>query len=286
MRPMRLPHAIALVTPIALTAAPSANAQRQAFQEWGLAYTLPAGWNLTQQFGRVHGLTGGGQGAAIYVAPGMYQNFNEVAVDLNKGFQALGLTGTPMGQPQASTIRGMQAMTATYAGRNQMGMPLQARVTAVLTPHGTGLIVTGIAAAPQMSQISEAVDRVAQSLEALGAPQPNAQAVAALRGRWMFYAGRADGTTSASGGSSRSYEEFVEFDGQGRFAWQSSASVNVTTPGYTGSAGGAQASNDDGTYTVIGSTLVVRGRQGQASYEVQILADRIVADGRTYVRAN
>jgi hypothetical protein len=102
----------------------------------------------------------------------------------------------------------------------------------------------------------------------------------------MFYSGRADGTTSATGGSARSYEESVEFDGQGRFAWQSSASVSVTTPGYTGSAGGAQARNDDGTYTVIGSTLVVRGRQGQATFELQMLADRIVADGRTYLRTN
>jgi hypothetical protein len=102
----------------------------------------------------------------------------------------------------------------------------------------------------------------------------------------MFYSGRADGSTMATGGSSRSYEEFVEFDGQGRFAWQSSASVNVTTPGYTGSAGSAQASNDEGTYAVIGTTLVVRGRQGQATFELQILGDRVIADGRTYLRAN
>jgi hypothetical protein len=37
---------------------------------------------------------------------------------------------------------------------------------------------------------------------------------------------------------------------------------------------------------VIGTTLVVRGRQGQATYDLQILADRVIADGRTYVRAN
>ena len=78
----------------------------------------------------------------------------------------------------------------------------------------------------------------------------------------------------------------MEFDGVGRFAYQSSASVSVTTPGLTGSAGGAQASNDEGTYTVIGTTLVVRGRQGQASFELQILADRVIADGKTYLRAN
>jgi hypothetical protein len=280
------PSRAALALPLTLLAVPPAHAQRQAFEAWGLAYTLPAGWQVAQQFGRVHGLTTGTPGSVLYVAPGMYQSFTEVAVDVNKGFQALGATGTATGQPQASTVRGMQAMTATYVGQNPMGVTFQARVTAILTSHGTGLIVTGIAPAEQMAPVAEAVDRVARSLEVVGAPRPNTQAIAALRGRWMLYAGRADGTTSASGGSSRSYEEFVEFDGTGRFAWQSSASVMVTTPGYTGSAGGAQATNDEGTYTVVGSTLVAHGRQGQANFELQILGDRIVADGRTYVRAN
>ena len=78
----------------------------------------------------------------------------------------------------------------------------------------------------------------------------------------------------------------MEFDGVGRFTYQSSASVSVTTPGLTGSVGRADASSDEGTYTVIGTTLVVRGRQGQATYDLQILADRVIADGRTYVRAN
>jgi hypothetical protein len=137
-----------------------------------------------------------------------------------------------------------------------------------------------------IDQVGTAVDQIAQSVAVGGAPQPNPQAIAALRGRWMLYSGAASGVTSATGGSSRSYEETVEFDGAGRFAWQSSASVSVTTPGLAGSAGGANASSDQGTYTVIGSTLVVRGQQGQAAFEIQVLADRIIADGKTYLRTN
>ncbi len=293
---MRLVRACALVAPIALTgagmphvAAPSHRQtlrDRQAFDDWSISYDLPAGWQVAQRMGRVHGLTMGSQDAVIYVGPGMYQNFNEVAVDLGKGFQALGLTGIPTGPPTSSTIRGMQAMTASYTGQNQMGMPLQAKVIAILTPHGTGLIVTGIAAPQRMAPIGTAVEQIAQSIEAAGPPRTNAQAVAALQGRWMLYAGKAEAVTSTSGGSSRSYEEVLQFDGQGRFSWQSSASVSVTTPGITGSAGGAQSSSDDGSYTVIGSTLVLRGRQGQSAFDVQILPDRIIADGRTFIRAN
>jgi hypothetical protein len=287
---MRFTRTVALLAPVALGQLPAAlSAQpggRQAIEGWNLSYELPAGWQVAQRTGRLHGLTSGTQGAVVYVAAGMYQSFNDVAVDLNKAFQTLGVSGYPMGQPTSSTIRGMPAMTADYVGQTQAGMPLQARVTAVLTPHGTGLVVSGIGSAQVMTQLATAVGEVAGSLEAAGPPRPNPQAVAALQGRWMLYAGRADGVTGATGGASRSYEETVEFDGQGRFAWQSSASVSVTTPGMTGSAGGAQASGDEGTYTVIGSTLVVRGRQGQAAFEVQILGDRIIADGRTYVRAN
>jgi len=281
-----LPFATISHTPATIAAPASHRGERQALADWKVSYELPAGWQVAQRTERVHGLTTSAQGAVVYVAAGMYQSFNDVTADLNKAFQALGLTGIPMGQPASSTIRGMQAMTADYTGQNQAGMPLRARVTAILSPHGTGVVVTGIAAPQLMAQVQTGVDQVAASLEVAGPPQPNPRAVAALQGRWMLYSGRADGATSATGGSSNSYEETIQFDGQGRFAWQSSASVSVTTPGMTGNAGGAQASSDEGTYTVIGSTLVVRGRQGLAAFDLQILADRIVADGKTYHRAD
>jgi len=284
---MRACRLAALAAVLVLIVPPALVAQTPAtIDAWNLGYAVPPGWQLGQQMGRMHGLTAGQSGAVVYVAAGMYQSFNDVAVDVAKGFQALGLTGMPMGQPTASTIKGMQAMTATYAAQNQMGLALRAQITAVLTPHGTGLVVTGIAPMQYGGQVGSVVDQVAQSIAVGGAPQPNPQAIAALRGRWMLYAGKASGVTGATGGSSRSYEETVEFDGAGRFAWQSSASVSVTTPGLSGSAGGANASSDQGTYTVIGSTLIVRGQQGQAAFDLQILADRLVADGKTYLRAN
>jgi len=261
---------------------------RARFDPWSMAYVVPAGWQVAQQTGRVHTLLtpAGAQGPVIYAGPGMHQSFNDAGADLNKGFNALGLSGMPIAQPASTTIGGMQAMTAEYVAQNQMGMQFRAYVVSVLTPHGTGFLVLGLAPAQQPGELRSAVDRLAQSVQVAGPPRPDPQAVAALRGRWMYYAGRASGVTSATGGSSNSYEEFVEFDGVGRFTYQSSASVSVTTPGLGGTAGSAQASNDEGTYTVIGTTLVVRGRQGQATYDIQVLADRVIADGRTYVRAN
>jgi hypothetical protein len=263
-----------------------APGDRRVFAGWNVGYAVPAGWQVAQQTGRVHVLTQAGAGpqAGIFVAPGMYGTFNDAAVDLNKGFIALGLSGMPTGQPAPSTINGMSAMSVDYTGQTQMGVPLQARTVGMLTPHGTGLIVLGVAVPQAMAAVAAVVDQLAQSITVSGPAEPNTSAMAALRGRWMYYAGKADGSTSASGGSSRSYEEFVEFDGAGQFSYQSSSSVMVTTPGYTGSAGGAQSGSDAGTYLIVGSTLVLRGRQGQASFELQILPDRVIADGKTYIR--
>ncbi len=277
-----------LCTASAAAQQPAPPGGRTSFPSWNLSYVIPAGWQVGQEAGRVHTLVtpAGLQGPVIYVGPGMHQSFNDAGADLSKGFTALGLAGTPTRQPITSTISGMQAMTADYLAQNQMGLALQAHAVSVLTPHGTGLLVVGFAPAHQSGEMGAAVDRIAQSLQVGGPPQPNPQAIAALRGRWMYYAGRASGVTSAMGGASNSYEEFVEFDGVGRFTYQSSASVSVTTPGLTGTAGGAQAQSDEGTYTVIATTLVVRGRQGQSTFDLQILPDRVIADGRTYLRAN
>lgn len=267
-----------------LLAAQDAGAPR--FAGWNIGYRVPAGWQLAQQQGRVHGLTPGTPGAGIYVAPGMYASFTDVAAELPKAFQALGLAGMPAAPPTNATIKGMQAMTATYRAQGQGGVVVDVRVTAILTPHGTGLVVMGLAPVQASAQMSQATDQVAQSIEVFGAPQPDQRAIAALRGRWLYYAGKATGVTVLEGGGSRSHEENVEFDGAGRFAWQSSTSLSVTAPGSAGSVDGAGTNADQGTYTVIGSTLIVRGRQGMAAFELQILADRIVADGRTYLRNN
>lgn len=284
---MRAVPALLLLTMLsprvsAVLQAQAGNAPR--FDAWNLGYAVPPGWQLAQQQGRVHSLTPGGPGSIIYVAPGMYQNFDEVAAELPKAFQALNLTGMPIGAPVASTIKGLQAMSASYAAQDPTGVPVRVQVTAVLTPHGTGLVVMGLAVATNAAPLGPAVDLVAQGIVVGGPPVVDQRAVAALRGSWIFYAGRVTGVTSSTGGSSRSAEENVEFDGVGRFSYRSSASVSVTTPGSAGSASGANGFSDQGTYTVIGSTLIMRGRQGQASYEVQILADRIIADGKTYLR--
>jgi len=252
------------------------------FAGWNIEYTLPSGWQVGQVLGRVQMLASMSDAGAIFVAPGLYGNFQEIVADLSTFYQSLGLVAYPVEQPAEGTVAGLRAMTATYASQDQMGQMVHGRVVAVLTPHGTGFVVLGMTTPQQMQGLRATVDRVVESVKARP-PEVNQQAMAALAGRWMYYAGKADGVTSVTGGSSRSHEEFVTFDGQGRWEWQSSSSVSVTVPGGAG-AGGAQSNADQGSYTVIGTTLVLKGTQGQQTFEIQILPDRLIADGRVYLK--
>lgn len=253
------------------------------FPGWNIEYTLPNGWQVGQVLGRVQMLASTTESGAMFVAPGLYASFQDVIADLSLFYQSLGLVAFPVEQPAEGRIGSLRAMTATYASQDPMGQTVQGRLVALLTPHGTGFVVLGMTTPQQMSALRALVDRVAESVKARP-PEVNRQAMAALAGRWIFYAGKAEGVTSASGGSSRSHEELVAFDGQGRWEWQSSTSVSVTIPNDAAGAGQAQSNSDQGTYSVIGTTLVMKGTQGQRTFEIQILPDRLIADGKVYLK--
>lgn len=279
-----LPCIVAAILATAMVPVAEAQVSGGSLAGWNMSYTVPGGWQVQRQLGRVQVLGSMNEAGALYVAPGLYGNFQEVQADIAALYATMGVAASPVEPATTTTLGGKQAMAATYASYDQMGQVVHHRIVAVLSPHGTGLVVVGMTTPQMMGRLRQTVESLAASLRVSGPPQVNQQLVQALRGRWMFYEGRANPTTRAMGGSSRSYEEWVEFDGQGTYAWQSSASVSVTTPGYSGGAGGANATNDRGTYTVIGTTLVVRGQRGQQAFDIQVQGNRLVAGGRTFVR--
>ena len=115
----------------------------------------------------------------------------------------------------------------------------------------------------------------------------NRQAMAALAGQWILYDGKVDPVTTSSGGASHSYEETVVFDGQGSYRWSSASQVSVTTPGISagaGSANGSTTDGDQGSYTVIGNTLVLKGTKGQLAVDFQLGNGQLIAAGKRYVR--
>ena len=261
---------------------PAAGSQGR-FAGWNIEYSLPQGWTLAQNMGRLQTLASNTEAGAIFLAPGMYHNANEAMTDLSQFYQLLNLQAYPMEPPQGTTIAGLQATVATYVSTDQTGRTVQGRFISLLTPHGTGLNMLAMTTPDQMPKLRATLERLAASVKA-SPPTVNQQAIAALAGTWMLYAGASGGGSSVTGSTSHSHEESVVFDGRGSYRWQSSSSVSVTTPGYSGGAGRATSDADQGTYTVIGSTLVMKGTKGQFTADFQIQGNRLVADGKTYLR--
>ena len=61
----------------------------------------------------------------------------------------------------------------------------------------------------------------------------------------------------------------------------------MTTPGISagaGSANGSTTDGDQGSYTVIGNTLVLKGTKGQLAVDFQLGNGQLIAAGKRYVR--
>lgn len=262
---------------------PSAVGSQSRFTGWNIEYTIPQGWSVAQRAGRLQVLASNTEAGAIFLAPGMYRNANEAIADLSQFYQLLNLQGYPIEQPKSTTIAGLQATVATYQSTDQTGRPVQGRFIALLTPHGTGFNMLAMTTPDQMTKLRSTLERLAGTVKA-EAPAVNQQAVAALAGTWVLYSGAYGGGSSVTGSTSHSHEESVVFDGRGNYRWQSSSSVSVTTPGYSGGAGSATSDADQGTYTVIDNTLVMKGTKGQFIFDFQIQGNKLSAGGKTYLR--
>ncbi len=250
---------------------------------WNISYKVPPQWQVTQRLGRLEMLASNTAAGAIFVAPGLYHSFDEAMADLSAFYQSMNLQAYPVEQPTQTTIAGMQAMTATYASQDQSGRTVQGRFIALLTPHGTGFNMLALTTPEQMSGLRSVLEQVAASVKA-GPPEVNQQAMAALAGTWILYAGNYEGGTRVGGTTSHSHEETVVFDGRGNFQYQSTSTVMVVTPGYTGGGDGASQTSDAGSYTVIGNTLVFKSSKGQIAVDFQLQGGQLVAGGKTYLR--
>jgi hypothetical protein len=228
------------------------------------------------------------EAGAIFIAPGLYANANEAIADLSLFYQSMNLAGYPTEQPSETTIAGLKAVVATIASQDQMMRPVHGRFIGLLSPHGTGLNMLAMTTPDKFDGLRATLERLAATVKAKP-PSINRQAIAALGGTWMLYSGGYSGGGSVTGSTSRSHEETVVFDGRGNFQYQSSSSVMVYTPGssgsYGGGAGGASSDSDQGTYTVIGNTLVLKGTKGQLAVDIQLQGNQLVAGGKTYRRS-
>jgi len=78
------------------------------------------------------------------------------------------------------------------------------------------------------------------------------------------------------------------FDGRGNFRWSSSSHVSVdsrvTEGGYSSGASNFGENNDQGTYAVIGNSLIMKGAHGQIVYDFELRSSALIAGGKMYAR--
>jgi hypothetical protein len=267
---------------------PAAPAGGSNLAGWNIEYQMPQGWRVVQSLGRLQMLGSDTEAGAIFIAPGLYASANESIADLTLFYQSMNLIGYPTEPPSETTIAGLKAVVATIASQDQMMRPVHGRFIGMLTTHGTGLNMLAMTTPDKFHALRATLERLATTVKAKP-PSINRQAIATLGGTWMLYSGGHSGGSSVTGSTSGSHEETVAFDGQGGFQYHSSSSVTVYTPGsggsYGGGAGSAGSDSDQGTYTVIDRTLVLKGTKGQLAVDIQLQGDKLVAGGKTYLRS-
>lgn len=267
----------------ALGAAPPQSAGQGVFSGWNIRYTVPPGWTVARIIGRSQVLASQSEPGIIFLGAGMYRTAEEALADLAAAYRMLNLQAMPAEPPQRTSIAGYDAVAATYVSVDQSGRQVQGRYLALFTRYGTGLNLLAMTTPELMPRLRDTLDVLASTVKAFS-PAVNAEATAALAGSWIYYAGAAGGGSRVTGGTSNTYEETVVFDGRGGFRWQSSASVSADASGYAGSAGQASANNDQGTYTVIGTSIVFKGTRGQVIADFELQANRLVLGGKVFGR--
>ena len=265
------------------------GASRQSFGDWQISYQIPEGWQLAQQFGRAHMLMAGQDNTAlIFVAPSKYENAGDVSRELTTFFSSLGVNGYPTENPTETTFQGKKAISAAFAGTNQLGQSLKARFLSIFTGQGTNFNIMVLGTANHFPQLGNLVDKIGATVSGK-APVINRQLMANLAGTWVYYSGSSQSSIGSMGGYSQSYEEFLTLDGQGNYRWNSNGHVAATSStssdGSYSSASDISGNQDAGRYEIVGSTLIIYSpRGGTQLHDFTLKGGAIVTGNRTYIR--
>lgn len=267
-----------LVLPVLIGAFP-AQQPRERLPGWNASFGVPSGWHVLQNSGRAAALTDSLESSAVFVAAAYLATSADAADELRAMFADLHYSADPVRPPKDTTIAGRRALVAHYRGAGRAG-PVEARTAVVFTTHGTGVTVLGLTGGDRSSAVAEIVIRVAASLDA-AAPVTNAAWTAGLAGHWQYVPPPAAAADSSPAGKAV-VDEWLEFDGRERFSWSSRTIVSMLVLGPGPLT--AEATSDSGTYSVVGSTLVLRGQAGRRAVDIRLGGEQLSLGGRVFQR--
>jgi hypothetical protein len=275
-----------LVAAVALSTGLPSSAPAQSggeFPGWNLGYKLPPGWFVRQTVGRVHVLGSQGEAGAIFVAPGLYENVDDVLTGMGAFSRLARISGRPTEGPTDTTLAGLPAVLASFSGESEYGRPVATRLAGVFTPYGTGILVLGVAAPAAFPGMQSTVESLAATVVAR-APEVNVQAARDLTGLFLRFRDGQPPSPDPERDEMRSVEETIEFEEGGDFVWKSSIYLAAEARGRADDPNITGGESDRGVYRVIGGILVLKGQQSQRVYELSQSDDRLSLDGATYYR--
>jgi len=253
-----------------------AQGQRERLAGWNASFAIPSGWRVLQVAGRAAALTDSLESGALFVSAAYVATPVEAQAELTAMFADLHYTATATAAPTDTIIGGHRAMVATYQGAGRAG-PVATRVAVVFSDYGTGITIVGLGPPERFTQVADVVGRVAATVQA-ELPATNVAWVAALSGHWD-YVPPASAVRDSSAAGRVAIEEWLEFDGHERYRWRSRTVVSVRGANPLT----AENQDDTGTYTVVGSTLVLRGKRTR-TVDIRLNADDLSLSGRGFRR--
>jgi hypothetical protein len=254
------------------------------FPGWNIRYTLPATWYVRQTPGRLHVLGSDSEPGALFVAPGLYTSYEDVDADLGAFVEIAGLRGREVEGPVDTTIAGFRAVVASYTGVGRSNQTVKARMAALFTPYGTGLVVLGLSAPEQFWFLKEKLIVVAEAVVA-APPAIDTVAVAGLEGTWANYLAGRPPAQDPTDDWTRGVNDLFEFDAAGNYSWKSSTYLAAEARGAINESPMLADQVEAGTYTVIiGGTLILKSVRGQRMVVAGVEAERLTLGGRTYFK--
>lgn len=280
-----LAWACAVIVAVAGPVVPSdSTAQsRHQFPGWNVEYELPWGWYVRQAPGRLHVLGSDSEPGAIFVAPGLYTNIEDVNADLEVLARLGRLVGQSVEGPADTVIDGMPGAVATYTAQGQSGQPVRAHLLAVFSPHGTGVILFGMATPTQLHNVRGTLERMASTVKA-APPDIDDASVSALVGRWANYRRGRPPTSEEAQRGTQGVDDLYEFDGAGAYEWKSAVYLAAEARDRADDPSLIGVEYDRGTYTVLDGSLVLKGPGGQRLVPFDLQGDRLVVGERTYFK--
>ena len=262
-------------------AATALSAETRTFEGWNIRYESPSGWRSGRRSGVAEMLVAD-DGSLITIACGVDANSDEALRNLGQFLSAMQVTAVPSGEPKKTRIGGRDALVIDGQLHARDGRTFGAHFVVLFDKGGTSLWVCGIAAAGRTEAVSRDVDGIVGGAD-MKAPTPNQQAIAALAGAWVVDTGSFNpGLGGGDAATGTSHNERVAFDGQGRFEYSRSSAVYVSD--MPADVDPVSQVSDQGTYSVIGSALVLRGSNGTMILEMQVNGSTLVVGGKTYRR--